>query len=245
MPNRWGSGRRCLVAGAGDSLAVVSAALASAGFTSTHAPGEPEALAHLETGPFAAGFASQELGAMALASAVPRQRAASGRKRDGQGADRPRAACAGAAPLQPLRSGELRDPRPRHPGKRAVRPRERRIYRRQRTQERAVRARRRRHAVPRRDRGDGPFNAGEAAAGPRAQRIPPRGWDHQGEGRLQRDRGHPPQPGKGDPHGEIPRGPVLPARSEEHTSELQSLAYLVCRLLLEKKKQEQYPAITI
>src|SRR2546425_8951988 len=26
-------------------------------------------------------------------------------------------------------------------------------------------------------------------------------------------------------------------RSEEHTSELQSLAYLVCRLLLEKKKQ--------
>src|SRR5229473_4966170 len=31
--------------------------------------------------------------------------------------------------------------------------------------------------------------------------------------------------------------PVLPARSEEHTSELQSLAYLVCRLLLEKKKK--------
>src|SRR2546423_7586588 len=29
------------------------------------------------------------------------------------------------------------------------------------------------------------------------------------------------------------------ARSEEHTSELQSLAYLVCRLLLEKKKNEQ------
>src|SRR5687767_15705144 len=28
-------------------------------------------------------------------------------------------------------------------------------------------------------------------------------------------------------------------RSEEHTSELQSLAYLVCRLLLEKKKSEQ------
>src|SRR2546425_4494841 len=28
-------------------------------------------------------------------------------------------------------------------------------------------------------------------------------------------------------------------RSEEHTSELQSLAYLVCRLLLEKKKKVQ------
>src|SRR2546425_4920963 len=29
-------------------------------------------------------------------------------------------------------------------------------------------------------------------------------------------------------------------RSEEHTSELQSLAYLVCRLLLEKKKEKQH-----
>src|SRR5687767_15745821 len=29
-----------------------------------------------------------------------------------------------------------------------------------------------------------------------------------------------------------------PGRSEEHTSELQSLAYLVCRLLLEKKKSK-------
>src|SRR2546423_8000724 len=30
-------------------------------------------------------------------------------------------------------------------------------------------------------------------------------------------------------------------RSEEHTSELQSLAYLVCRLLLEKKKKAHRP----
>src|SRR3989441_7247034 len=30
--------------------------------------------------------------------------------------------------------------------------------------------------------------------------------------------------------------PAADSRSEEHTSELQSLAYLVCRLLLEKKK---------
>src|SRR5205823_11928232 len=30
------------------------------------------------------------------------------------------------------------------------------------------------------------------------------------------------------------------SRSEEHTSELQSLAYLVCRLLLEKKKRHIY-----
>src|SRR6266545_7074028 len=31
----------------------------------------------------------------------------------------------------------------------------------------------------------------------------------------------------------------VPWRSEEHTSELQSLAYLVCRLLLEKKKERR------
>src|SRR2546425_2633926 len=33
-------------------------------------------------------------------------------------------------------------------------------------------------------------------------------------------------------------GTTSHARSEEHTSELQSLAYLVCRLLLEKKKKQ-------
>src|SRR5712672_2216881 len=31
-----------------------------------------------------------------------------------------------------------------------------------------------------------------------------------------------------------------PSRSAEHTSELQSLAYLVCRLLLEKKKSHKH-----
>src|SRR5258707_11911506 len=31
----------------------------------------------------------------------------------------------------------------------------------------------------------------------------------------------------------------LPSRSEEHTSELQSRQYLVCRLLLEKKKKQK------
>src|SRR2546425_4094508 len=34
------------------------------------------------------------------------------------------------------------------------------------------------------------------------------------------------------------RQAIVKLRSEEHTSELQSLAYLVCRLLLEKKKKE-------
>src|SRR5438445_6295448 len=32
---------------------------------------------------------------------------------------------------------------------------------------------------------------------------------------------------------------IEPARSEEHTSELQSRQYLVCRLLLEKKKKKK------
>src|SRR5437899_8485565 len=35
---------------------------------------------------------------------------------------------------------------------------------------------------------------------------------------------------------------LLSGRSEEHTSELQSLRHLVCRLLLEKKKRGDAPA---
>src|SRR3712207_8795354 len=36
------------------------------------------------------------------------------------------------------------------------------------------------------------------------------------------------------------RSREVASRSEEHTSELQSRQYLVCRLLLEKKKQKQH-----
>src|SRR5262245_66588846 len=36
----------------------------------------------------------------------------------------------------------------------------------------------------------------------------------------------------------------VPVRSEEHTSELQSLRHLVCRLLLEKKKESE-PWVTM
>src|SRR5437660_8100717 len=35
-------------------------------------------------------------------------------------------------------------------------------------------------------------------------------------------------------------GRIIVARSEEHTSELQSRGHLVCRLLLEKKKKKTY-----
>src|SRR3712207_7794972 len=46
--------------------------------------------------------------------------------------------------------------------------------------------------------------------------------------------------GAGRPAGARRRAPARAelARSEEHTSELQSRQYLVCRLLLEKKKQQ-------
>src|SRR5262249_47941140 len=39
-------------------------------------------------------------------------------------------------------------------------------------------------------------------------------------------------------------GDILHERSEEHTSELQSLTNLVCRLLLEKKKKTEHVNIT-
>src|SRR5262245_64096868 len=45
----------------------------------------------------------------------------------------------------------------------------------------------------------------------------------------------------GDPTAAPGRGwqQSYPRRSEEHTSELQSLRHLVCRLLLEKKKKQE------
>src|SRR3712207_6859704 len=62
--------------------------------------------------------------------------------------------------------------------------------------------------------------AGAAAARARGDRRLPR--------RDQPARAEPPRPGAAARPGA--------ARSEEHTSELQSRQYLVCRLLLEKKK---------
>src|SRR3712207_8088378 len=57
---------------------------------------------------------------------------------------------------------------------------------------------------------------------------------------LQRDAHRAPSAGPGDDgvpggHEHRPGSPQLIERSEEHTSELQSRQYLVCRLLLEKK----------
>src|SRR2546425_9543346 len=74
---------------------------------------------------------------------------------------------------------------------------------------------------------------------------------------LFRSQVHDPRPRRQGPARPDPRDPasddedvdvVLHAadilvRSEEHTSELQSLAYLVCRLLLEKKKKTLQPFV--
>src|SRR5687767_15294718 len=63
--------------------------------------------------------------------------------------------------------------------------------------------------------------------------------------RLDRGRGHGERAGGDHQHqqgiaGRPEQALLLESqRSEEHTSELQSLAYLVCRLLLEKKKKKK------
>src|SRR3712207_6921364 len=61
-------------------------------------------------------------------------------------------------------------------------------------------------------------------------------WSH-GRRWLRRRRGAVVTGKAGEPGGELvePTAPRPEARSEEHTSELQSRQYLVCRLLLEKK----------
>src|SRR3712207_8196583 len=74
-------------------------------------------------------------------------------------------------------------------------------------------------------------------AQPHALRAAPRGPLLRAQGGR---RGLDVRPGGGDraAPAERTRGRVRrAARSEEHTSELQSRQYLVCRLLLEKKKQ--------
>src|SRR5947209_15471065 len=45
----------------------------------------------------------------------------------------------------------------------------------------------------------------------------------------------------GQPRAEVETADEVITRSEEHTSELQSRQYLVCRLLLEKKKNNTKP----
>src|SRR3712207_7114214 len=77
-------------------------------------------------------------------------------------------------------------------------------------------------------------------------------WHHRGNDRVQRPAQRrprdaaPPRRRRSEPLGRVrhevdrlePRADRRRLRSEEHTSELQSRQYLVCRLLLEKKKKK-------
>src|SRR2546423_4415116 len=76
-------------------------------------------------------------------------------------------------------------------------------------------------AVPAAGGGTSPSPPSSASPGRTASRTPP---SAAGTGRTA-----PPPPSEAFEK-------LFGLRSEEHTSELQSLAYLVCRLLLEKKK---------
>src|SRR5437016_10871982 len=80
---------------------------------------------------------------------------------------------------------------------------------------------------------------GRAEAVPRGdpERGPPRDLPREprgGRGSRVAPRAAPGEPARAPAAGERPSAP---SRSEEHTSELQSLTNLVCRLLLEKKKK--------
>src|SRR3712207_7299512 len=55
--------------------------------------------------------------------------------------------------------------------------------------------------------------------------------------KQQRDRRRRPARPRSHKEGDVVFGFLRPQRSEEHTSELQSRQYLVCRLLLEKKNR--------
>ena len=73
MPKgRWGAGRACLVVGADGAVGAIAGALSAAGFAAKRVAAEAEALAELETGPFAAVVASQKLGPVAVAGIVAR-----------------------------------------------------------------------------------------------------------------------------------------------------------------------------
>src|SRR2546425_7142871 len=66
-----------------------------------------------------------------------------------------------------------------------------------------------------------------------------RSWPRDGGRRARGWRKGRAAPARRGCRGSRPTRPRRP-RSEEHTSELQSLAYLVCRLLLEKKKKTSH-----
>src|SRR3712207_7451649 len=80
-------------------------------------------------------------------------------------------------------------------------------------------------------RSPGPPGDEKSLRPPRAQVAAAEGRQRQRPDVLRRRRGR---------RRQCPRRRRRPRRSEEHTSELQSRQYLVCRLLLEKKNTHRY-----
>ena len=111
-----------------------------------------------------------------------------------------------------VRDGQLRRADRDAAGVRAVRPPARRVHRRRPRPQGAVRAGRRRDAVPRRDRRDADAPPAEAAARDPVRRDPPAGRGPAAAGRRA-DRGRDqPRARGGRARGALPRGPALPAR---------------------------------
>ena len=113
------------------------------------------------------------------------------------------------------RSGPVR--RDQHGGdparadrERAVRPREGRLHRRHDALDRPVRAGRRRHPVPGRDRRHAAGSADPAAARAAGRRVHDGRRPHPDQGGCPDHRRDPPRPAHADPAGAVPRGPVLP-----------------------------------
>ena len=117
------------------------------------------------------------------------------------------------APRAALRGGELRRARREPPRERALRPRARRVHRRRRRAQGAVRACRRRDAVPRRDRRDRAVRCRSSCCGCSQERDVERvGGSRPVPVDVRVDRGDQPRSQGAGRGGDVPRGPLLPAQ---------------------------------
>ena len=137
-----------------------------------------------------------------------------GRERLGQGTRRARAAQAQPACRRAVRRDQHgRDPE--GPAReRAVRPRARRFHRRADDAPRPLRAGRRRHAVPRRDRRHALRPADAPAARAVRRAVLPRRRPQPAAQQRARDRGDAPEPGGARQAGRVPRGSVPPSERD-------------------------------
>ena len=133
-----------------------------------------------------------------------------GRVRHRQGAGGARAARLRQAPQRPVRRGQHGGDPARPDRIRTVRPRARRLHRRQHPRLRPLRAGRGRHAVPRRNRRHADGGADPPAARAAAGRIHHRRRPHPDQDRRAHRRGHQQGSAHPDPAGPVPRRSVLP-----------------------------------